>query len=150
MKKTFITLGILVSSLSFSLAQISGTVQGTVGGVPVGVTVGGASVGGPSQAVGGNLLSLLTFVQTFVNRLVPLFIGIAVLAIFYGIIKFVIAGKNGDQQGHDSAIKFLGMSILGLFVMVSIWGLVAFLGSILGVGQGGSVPVPVIPTGPTN
>jgi hypothetical protein len=29
--------------------------------------------------------------------------------------------------------------------MVSIWGIVGFLGNILGINQGGSIPVPVVP-----
>jgi hypothetical protein len=42
-------------------------------------------------------------------------------------------------------ILLKSFSILALFVMVSIWGLIGLLGSMLGVGQGGSSPIPVIP-----
>jgi hypothetical protein len=39
----------------------------------------------------------------------------------------------------------MGFSILALFVMVSIWGIVGFLGSVFGINQGGNVPTPGIP-----
>lgn len=153
MKKTFIAISILVSSLS--LMSVSAQTAGctVVDGVQYCANTGGAfggQVATANQNVGGNLGSLLATAQTLVNNLVPFAIGIAVLALFFGIIKFIIAGQKGDEKGHADAIKFMSMAILALFVMVSIWGLVGFLGSVVGVGQGGSVPVPSIPTGRTN
>jgi hypothetical protein len=43
-------------------------------------------------------------------------------------------------------MKGMAFSILALFMMVSVWGLVSFLGSFFGIGQGGSVGIPAIPT----
>lgn len=155
MKKTFIAISILVSGLSLMSVSAQTAASGctVVNGVQVCANSGG-SFGGQiataNQNVGGNLGSLLATAQTLVNNLVPFAIGIAVLALFFGIIKFIIAGQKGDEKGHADAIKFMSMAILALFVMVSIWGLVGFLGSVVGVGQGGSVPVPSIPTGRTN
>jgi hypothetical protein len=39
----------------------------------------------------------------------------------------------------------MGYSILAIFVMVSIWGIIGFIGNTLGVGAGGGAPVPVVP-----
>lgn len=159
MKKTFIAISLLVSSLSLMSvsAQTSASGCTVINGVNVcastntgGTGAFGGQIAGVNQNVGGNLLNLIATVQSIVNRLVPLAIGVAVLALFYGIIKFIMSNKEGNEKGHADAIKFMGMAILALFVMVSVWGLVGFLGSIVGVGQGGGVPVPVIPTGPNN
>ncbi len=139
MKKTFLALGLLATSFAVTFAQFSISVGNGGGSVVIG--------NGASQNVGGNLLSLLATAQTIVNRLLPFGIGLAVVALVFGIAMFIIKGtKDGGE--HDKWLKFIGMSLVGIFVMVSIWGLIGFMGSVLGIGQGGSVPVPSIPTGP--
>jgi len=109
-----------------------------------------APTNGPSgsasgQQIGSSLIQLMSLIQNLVNIAVPLLIGVAVVALFVGIIMFLVKGKDGAE--HAKWGKFMGMAILALFVMVSIWGLVNFIGSIVGVGQGGGIPTPVVPRG---
>lgn len=126
MKKILTTIAVPVSTVLFALAQTG----------PVVTTA--------NNNVGGSLISLLNLAQTIVARLVPLFIGIAVVSLFYGIVMFLIKGRESDTE-HTKYMKWMGYSILALFVMVSIWGLVAFIGTVFGVGQGGNIPTPGIP-----
>lgn len=149
MKKALITGSILLSSLMLAGAQVI-QVGGTVGGVPV--TVGNANGGtvliGQSaqqnQVNGGAILQLLALAQTIVNRLVPFAVGLAVLAFFWYLIRFIFKGGQ-DPVEKSNSMKGMGYSIVALFVMVSIWGIIGFFGSVLGIGQGGAVPVPSVP-----
>ena len=97
------------------------------------------------QVNGTGLLSLLALAQTLVTRMVPFAIGVAVLVFFYFMIQFIVKG-NSSADAKDASLKGMGYSILALFVMVSIWGLVGFIGSLTGIGQGGSAPTPGIPS----
>jgi hypothetical protein len=110
----------------------------------VGITVNttGAATAGTSNANG--LLGLLAIAQTLVQRLVPFAVGVAVLVFFWYLIQFIIKG-NADAAAKDASVKGMGYSILALFVMVSIWGLIGFLGNLLGIGQGGGAPIPGVP-----
>jgi hypothetical protein len=129
MKKILTTTSVFASTIAMALAQVVVT------------------TGTPGQ-VGGNLNSFVAMLQRLVNQLVPLALGLAVASLFFGIIMFMWKGQSGDE--HDKWLKWMGMSIIGLFVMVSIWGLTNFLASILGVSVGGNAPSIGIPSGPTS
>ena len=123
MKKIITMISVSVSTVAFALAQQIATTN---------------------NQVGGSLISLLDTAQRIVTRLVPLGIGLAVVSLFYGIVMFMWKGRD-EKEAHDKWLKWMGVSIIGIFVMVSVWGLVGFLGSVLGIGQGGQVPTPSIP-----
>lgn len=128
MKKIFTTVSLAASNIAIAFAQT--------------ITIGqGAEQG---QVNGGAILSLLALAQTIVVRLVPFAIGVAVIVFFWFLIQFVIKGSS-DGAKRDEYLKGMGFSILALFVMVSIWGIVGFLGSVFGINQGGNVPTPGIP-----
>jgi hypothetical protein len=129
MKKIITTISLALGSVGVALAQVP---------APVITTSSNAS----GQAIGQSVFNLLGLAQGVVNAMVPLLIGVGVLALFIGVIGFM-TGKGAEE--HTKWGKFLGYAILGLFVMVSIWGIVNFLGNIIGVGQGGGIPVPVVP-----
>jgi hypothetical protein len=131
MKKTLTTLSLITSSVAVALAQISGN-----------ITIGNTATQG--QVNGGALLSLLALAQTIVTRLVPFAIGVAVLAFFWYLVRFIWLGKE-DAEAKKVNMTGMGYSILALFLMVSIWGIVGFAGSIFGIGQGGNVPIPGVP-----
>ena len=132
MKKALTTLSIIGSSIGYTFAQVQ-------------VTVG--QVAQQGNINGGALINLLGLAQTIVTRLVPFAIGVAVLAFFWFLINFIMKGDSADEK--SKALKGMGYSILALFVMVSIWGIIGFLGSMFGIGQGGSVPIPGVPV-PSN
>lgn len=152
MKKALLSFSLIVTSLMFTSAQISGTIGGTINGNPVVIGVGGGNGGNTligqqvlaNGQVGGSLINLIALVQNIVARLVPLGIGMAVVALFFGIIMFLVQGRD-DEKKRKSWLSWMMYSVLGLFVMVAIWGLVGFLASVLGVGVGGSAPTPTIP-----
>ncbi|MDB5260069.1 MAG: hypothetical protein JWN37_300 [Candidatus Nomurabacteria bacterium] len=121
MKKALISLSILSAGITSVFAQV---INGQVNGTP--------------------LLNLLGLAQTIVNRLVPFAIGVAILALFYFLIMFIF--KNDDATKHAANLKGMGLAVLAIFVMVSIWGIVGLVGNISGIGQGGQVPIPGVPS----
>jgi|JI10StandDraft_1071094.scaffolds.fasta_scaffold683547_1 hypothetical protein len=134
MKKTLLTLSIIVSSCFFTYAAgLSGTID--LGG---GVVI----TWGDSQAQGGALvgtsLGLINLAQVIVSRLVPLLVGIAVLAFFWFLIEYIWKGRE-DPEVYRTGRAGMFYSVLAIFVMVSIWGLVGFLGNLFGIEQGGNI-----------
>lgn len=89
------------------------------------------------------LYQLINAAQNIVTALVPFAIGLAVLAFFWFLITFI--WKGDDPAHRKTALAGMGWSVVALFIMVSIWGIIGFLGSIVGVGQGGSIPTPTVP-----
>jgi hypothetical protein len=133
MKKALTLISLVVANVTVAFAQIS---------IQIGT---GASQG---QVNGSALLQLLALAQTLVSRLVPFAIGVAVLVFFWFLINFIWIGKDNPEDQQKN-LRGMGYSVLALFVMVSIWGIVGFAGSLVGINQGGNIPVPGIPI-PTN
>ena len=133
MKKALISLSIATTSIMLAVAQIN------IGG---NITIGVGTNQG--QVNGGALLQLLALAQTLVARFVPFLIGLAVLVFFWFLIEFIWKGA-ADPAKRGEALKGMGLSVLALFVMVSIWGLIGFFGNLVGINQGGNIPVPGVP-----
>lgn len=96
---------------------------------PTPTVPGGTVVGGPT------VFNLLFTITNIMNVVIPILITAAVLYTIYGVIKYATAKESEDQaEGRRVIIS----GIIGLFVIVSIWGLVAVLNSTFGINQGGS------------
>ncbi len=86
----------------------------------------------------GNLRTLLTSIGELVEMALPIIVAIALLVFFYGLVKFIFSGAEAKDEGKNLMI----WGIVALFVMVSVWGLVNFIGRAFNIEQGGSTPVP--------
>ena len=99
------------------------------------------------------LFGLLERVQRFMNALVPVFITLGLLYFLWGVIQY-IQSPDDREKARDTMIG----GILGLFVMVSVWGLVNFFAETVGVNPNdprtnrpGTFPiVPVAPRDPSD
>ncbi len=87
---------------------------------------------GVTSTGGNQLLNLLALAQTLVSRAVPLLIGLAMVTFFYGLVLFMWKGKEGGEN-LDKAKKFMTYSIIAIFIMASLWGIIYFLQNLLGV-----------------
>lgn len=129
MKKTLTTLLLTASTVAVALAQTQ-------------ITIGNGTTQGTQNL--GALNSLLTQASQFLGNLVPVAVTLAVLAFFWFLINFIWKrGEDGDAR--QKAISGMGWSIMALFVMVAIWGIVGLLANMFGVNVGGAVPIPVVP-----
>jgi uncharacterized membrane protein YidH (DUF202 family) len=57
------------------------------------------------------------------DEVITIIIGIAVLVFLYGMLNYVM--HSDDESKRKESVKFITYGIIGLFVMVSVWGLVA-------------------------
>lgn len=88
------------------------------------------------------LQTLLTNFGKLVDTALPIIVSLALLAFFWGLVKFIWGG--GDKE---KAKSLMGWSILALFLMVSIWGIVRFIAGSVGIDQNadaGTIDVPTV------
>lgn len=67
-------------------------------------------------------IALIQSIGIIVKSLIPILVGVALLVFFWGIVQYLFT----DAKEKGSKLMFWG--IIALFVMVSVWGLVNFIG----------------------
>lgn len=89
-----------------------------------------------------NAFDILGTIMNFVNALIPFAVGLALLFFMYGVIRFILA-KDADakKDARNNVIQ----GVIGLFAIVSVWGLVGLIQSTFGIGAGGTVGANEIP-----
>ena len=88
------------------------------------------------------LTGVIKFMTCFLTKaVVPLLFALAVAAFVYGVFDFIRANASGEETGEKKA--FMVWGIIGLAVMLSVWGLVGILQNTFHVGN-------VIPQLPVN
>ena len=86
-------------------------------------------------------MDLAGLINKFINigaRIIPLMAAIAFLAFVWGVAKYIKSA--GSEKVSKDSKNLLIWGIVGLFVMVTIWGIVSFLKSDLGFGSDVGVP----------
>lgn len=121
MKK--IIYGLLASSPVLALAQTPGEILGSGGLGGFGTTV----------------------VQFLNNTVIPVLFAVAIVYFIYGVVKFVMAA--GDEEKVKEGKSAMIWGIIGLVVIISVFGLITFLSSATGLrSTGSSVTLPKVPT----
>ena len=98
-----------------------------------------ATVALPALASAATLLDTLALANTFLNALIGLFITLAIVVFFWGLIRYVLAAGEAKAEG----LQLMFMGVIAIFVMVSIWGIIRLLQSTFKVTS----TDPVIPKG---
>jgi hypothetical protein len=93
----------------------------------------------PMLAHAQTIQAILTKVSDIMGLLIPMALSAALIAFFYGLASWLYKGANAEE-GKSMML----MGILALFVMVSIWGIVALLQRTLGISSVTRVPAPSI------
>ena len=76
------------------------------------------------------LTGVIAKISELLNAILPVLISFGVLYFIWGVIQYMIAdGEEAKTKGKDTILS----GIIGLTVIVSIWGLVAILGQTLGL-----------------
>lgn len=129
MKKKLIVLSGLVlgSAPILALAQV-----GTTGSTSTGCDV--------SQS--GNLFGVICRVGQLFNAVVPVLIALGVVFFVYGVITFVI---SDDEEAKTKGRNRIIWGIVGLAVIVGMWGLVNFLRNTFGLNNNTNVQLPTVP-----
>ncbi len=78
----------------------------------------------------GDIPSFIEKLVGIVNKIIQLLIAVATLVFIYGIIKYIAAG--GDPEKTKTARSYIVFSIIGLALILGIWGVATFLTEGLG------------------
>lgn len=77
---------------------------------------------------------LLGKVSGAIANLIPIIIGLGLIVFLWGVLTYVLAKGEDDKS---QARSYMIWGIIGLFVMVAVWGLVNILAdAVVGSGQG--------------
>ena len=84
----------------------------------------------PLIASANDIGLLVDSLKGVLGLIVPIIIGFALIAFLWGIVKYMW-GASDEKQREESKM-FMLWGIIGLFVMVSVWGLVAIIANLTG------------------
>lgn len=96
----------------------------------------------PSIVAAQTIGNVLTTVKTLLNQVIPIVITLAVIYFFYGVAKYVMAA--GDEEAQTAGRSIMIYGIIGLVVIVGIWGLVGIIANTFGISTGGTATLPTI------
>ena len=88
----------------------------------------------------GTVKTVLTNFRTLLNVVIEILITLAFVVFGWGIIKLITAG--GDTKKIADAKGILTYGIIGLFVLSSIYGILVFIKTYLGVPDNTPITVP--------
>jgi hypothetical protein len=72
------------------------------------------------------------FINGLMRPIVPLLIGLAVLVFIYGVLVLMFS-EGGEKK--EEGKQYMLWGIIGIFVMVSVWGLVNILKGTFGLSE---------------
>lgn len=64
--------------------------------------------------------------------LIPLAFALCLLYFFWGVAKYIKDGAGSDKAAEEGK-RIMGWGIVGLFVAFSVWGIISFIKSELGI-----------------
>jgi uncharacterized membrane protein len=77
---------------------------------------------------------LISHIASILSDVVLLLVAFAVVVFLWGVVKYIMSGDNEEKR--KEARQYITWGIVGLFVMVSVWGLVNILIDTLGIETG--------------
>lgn len=87
-----------------------------------------------------NAESLMIYLHGLINNtLIPLFIAMALLYTIYATVGFIASSEDSKNKEEKKQQIFWG--IMGLFVIVSIWGILSIIGNTFNIFAGGTLGV---------
>ena len=78
------------------------------------------------------LIQIVQTIQIIVNLLIPILLAAAVVAFFFGLVRYIWGGSENTAEGRRIMIQ----GLIAIFVMVTLWGLIKLGQDILGIQQG--------------
>lgn len=89
------------------------------------------------------VIDILNIISNIINAIIPFVVGLAVLVIIWGIFGYITGA--GDEEKRGEAKQYIIWGIIGVFVMLSIWGLVAILQNTFNIQRQGPTDFPTVP-----
>lgn len=107
-----------------------------------GAIIGGAALL-PALAFAQNTTQLFNWVgavRTLINALIPIALALIFLMIIWNAYKLVTADGEEKAEYRGDLIKM----VVVFFVVMSLYGIIYFIGRTLGIGQGGTAAIPCV------
>lgn len=84
-----------------------------------------------SLAQSSDLNGVADGVNKVLYYIVPVIIGLSLLSFLWGILNYILHGSEEGQR--EESKQFMIWGVVGMFVMVSVWGIVFMFAHTLGV-----------------
>jgi len=78
--------------------------------------------------------TIVTNIIGVLKGVLPLIVGATVLIFLYGLLGYMM--NVGDEAKRKESLSYITYGLIGLFVMISFWGLVAVFSSTFGLDFG--------------
>lgn len=92
--------------------------------------------------------TLITSINTtIVSAVATLFMACATVAFFYGMAMFIIASRDGEEKAITNGKQFMLWSVIALFVMFSIYGIIRFAQGVIGIEGKTNIVIPTFQIG---
>jgi len=72
-----------------------------------------------------SLLSLAKYTVSFMNLLVGVLVPLALAIFFVGLVRYI--SRGADSTAHKEARESIIWSLIALFVLVSVWGILQLM-----------------------
>ena len=123
------------------LIVLSGFVLGLMPVIVLAQVTGGV----PTVCTGGAITTiqgLLCKAAEILGAILPILIALGVVYFVFGVITYVIASdEEAKKKGRDRIIG----GIIGLAVIIGVWGLVTILNNTFGLGNVREIRFPTVP-----
>ncbi len=90
----------------------------------------------------GTLLGILCRIGQILNAVVPVLIALGVVYFVWGVITYVI---SSDEEAKTAGRNRMIFGIIGLAVIIGLWGLVNVLRGTFGVNNNTTITIPTVP-----
>lgn len=91
--------------------------------------------GGCNLGNNPKLQNLLTYVTCIIaTSIIPLIFALATVVFIWGVVQYVI--NDGEEAKKEKGRQFIVWGLIGLVVMISVWGLVKIVGSTFNINTG--------------
>ncbi len=72
-----------------------------------------------------NIYGVIDQLNRLINAIIPFLVGLAVLVIIWGVFNYISGA--GDEEKRAQAKQYIIWGVVGVFIMLSVWGLVNVL-----------------------
>lgn len=96
----------------------------------------------PSIVMAADIQSIVEDIGGIVEIIIPILMLVAFMVFLWGVVKFIFAG--GDEEKRKTAKHYIIYGLIGLFVMVAVWGIIEVVLNTFTITPGGTIPLPTI------
>lgn len=91
-----------------------------------------------------NIWDIYCIAAEYINLAFILLIAVAILALAYGIFKFIVNASNEAERTKGRT--YILWAVIGIFIMISVWGLINIISATVDLDDSNaSIPNSIVP-----